>query len=96
MQTIMSLPKKPRFFPPTDGSQGQEKDSDLQEISLPFPFEETLSKSQEEVQTQQQQRDLHLRLAQQQRLGQQLKHLYTQILKTQAGLHINPLLYNHV
>nr|UGV45127.1 MAG: ORF1 [Torque teno virus] len=90
------LPKKPRFFPPTDGSQGQEKDSDLQEISLPFPFEETLSKSQEEVQTQQQQRDLHLRLAQQQRLGQQLKHLYTQILKTQAGLHINPLLYNHV
>nr|UGV43286.1 MAG: ORF1 [Torque teno virus] len=88
------LPKKPRFFPPTDKGQEQESDSDLQETRSALSLEEAHQEVQEEG--QQQQRDLRLRLHQQQRIGVQLRQLMEQIFKTQAGLHINPILLSHV
>nr|UYM03091.1 MAG: ORF1 [Anelloviridae sp.] len=83
-------PKRPRLFPPTEpaGVQRQERDSDSEGESEPFLQEEATPTEAIQVHLRKQlreQRDLRL----------QLKHLFQQVLKTQAGLHLNPLLFNH-
>lgn len=89
--------KKPRLFPPTD-LQEQERGSDftLQELRILSERAPSEQSEEEEPQTehQLQQQELQLRLQQQFRIRQQLQHLFVQVLKTQAGLHINPLFLN--
>ncbi len=80
-------PKRPRIFPPTTGelqSQQLEEDSCSEEEKSSPCIEET---PQTKIQ-----RQLRQQLKQQQRLGDQLRLVQQQLLKTQAGLHINPLL----
>nr|UGV42652.1 MAG: ORF1 [Torque teno virus] len=80
-------PKRPRIFPPTTGelqSQQHEEDSCSEEENSSPCIEET---PQTKIQ-----RQLRQQLKQQQRLGDQLRLVQQQLLKTQAGLHINPLL----
>uniref|UniRef100_A0AAU8H6V7 Capsid protein n=1 Tax=Alphatorquevirus homin21 TaxID=3048423 RepID=A0AAU8H6V7_9VIRU len=90
-------PKKPRLFPPTD-LQEQERGSDftLQELRILSERAPSEQSEEEEPQTEHelQQQELQLRLQQQFRIRQQLQHLFVQVLKTQAGLHINPLFLN--
>lgn len=90
-------PKKPRLFPPTD-LQEQERGSDftIQELRILSERAPSEESEEEESQTehQLQQQELQLRLQQQFRIRQQLQHLFVQVLKTQAGLHINPLFLN--
>uniref|UniRef100_A0AAU7SSC6 Capsid protein n=1 Tax=Alphatorquevirus homin21 TaxID=3048423 RepID=A0AAU7SSC6_9VIRU len=86
--------KKPRFLVPTERfAPGQEEDSDSQSqrtgSSLQESDQEAPEKKIQELQPLQQQQ-LHLQLAEQQRLGQQLRWLVHQMLKTQANLHLNP------
>nr|UPW35085.1 ORF1 [Torque teno virus 24] len=95
--------KKPRFFPPTDRAdvQGQEEGFSFQVESEGSSSEESDQEAQEtEVLQlkpgQQQQRQLHLQLAQQQQIGQQLRFLLQQMLKTQANLHLNPYTYTQL
>ncbi|UJO01931.1 ORF1 [Anelloviridae sp.] len=82
-------PKRPRIFPPTEqlqkDPQEQERDSSSSEESLPTSSEETPPAHLLRV---------HLRkqLREQRDLRVQLRALFAQVLKTQAGLHINPLL----
>uniref|UniRef100_A0AAU7ST15 Capsid protein n=1 Tax=Alphatorquevirus homin21 TaxID=3048423 RepID=A0AAU7ST15_9VIRU len=89
--------KKPRLFPPTD-LQEQERGSDftLQELRIlsERPPSEQSEEEEPETEHQLQQQELQLRLQQQFRIRQQLQHLFVQVLKTQAGLHINPLFLN--
>nr|UGV43197.1 MAG: ORF1 [Torque teno virus] len=80
-------PKRPRIFPPTEG---QSRSLQLEEDSS--SEEERSAPSLEETPQTKVQRQLQLQLKQQQRLGQQLQLVQQQLLKTQAGLHINPLL----
>nr|UGV43842.1 MAG: ORF1 [Torque teno virus] len=80
--------KRPRLFPSTEGEdpQRQERSSSSEEESIPISPEEK---------TSQQALQVHLRkqLRQQRELRIQLKQLFQQVLKTQAGLHLNPLLF---
>lgn len=90
-------PKKPRLFPPTD-LQEQERGSDFTVQELRILSERAPSQTSEEEDPQEehqlQQQELQLRLQQQFRIRQQLQHLFVQVLKTQAGLHLNPLFLN--
>lgn len=92
--------KRPRYFPPTDQAvQGQEED---------FNFLQTRSSSSEESDQEvlqeaqvlqfqpEQHKQLHLQLAEQQRLGEQLRFLLHQMFKTQANLHLNPYTYTQL
>lgn len=92
--------KRPRYFPPTDQAvQGQEKD---------FNFLQTRASSSEESDQEvlqeaqvlqfqpEQHKQLHLQLAEQQRLGEQLRFLLHQMFKTQANLHLNPYTYTQL
>nr|UGV43881.1 MAG: ORF1 [Torque teno virus] len=80
-------PKRPRIFPPTarESQPQEQEESSLSE-------EEKSLLSTEEVPKEKIQRQLKFQLKQQQRLGQQLHLIQQQLLKTQAGLHLNPLL----
>ena len=80
--------KRPRYFPPTDrADQEQEKDFNFQEESGASSSEESDQEVLQETQVLQfqpeQQQQLHLQLAQQQRLGEQLRFLLHQMFKTQ-------------
>lgn len=90
-------PKKPRLFPPTN-LQEQEKGSDftLQELRILSERapSQTSKKKNPQKKHQLQQQELQLKLQQQFRIRQQLQQLFVQVLKTQAGLHINPLFLN--
>nr|UGV43383.1 MAG: ORF1 [Torque teno virus] len=94
--------KKPRYFPPTDRAelQGQEEDWSFQVESEGSSSEESDQEAQEEevlqFQPGQQLQQLHLQLAQQQQIGQQLRFLFQQMLKTQANLHLNPYTYTQL
>lgn len=81
-------PKRPRLFPVTESSEGyhqQGEGSDSEEEKYPsFTEEQTTEKIQQHLQ---------LQLRKQQRLGEQLRLLQNHLLKTQAGLHLNPLLF---
>nr|UGV44141.1 MAG: ORF1 [Torque teno virus]UGV44184.1 MAG: ORF1 [Torque teno virus] len=84
-------PKRPRVFPPTDQEgvhvRGEGYSSE----------EESSLTSQEEEQTQETlQLQLRKQLRQQRDIRQQLKFMLQQVLKTQAGLHVNPLLFNQL
>lgn len=82
-------PKRPRIFPSSEGAKQphmlEENSSSEEEKSLSL-IEETTPAIQEQFRKQ---------LKRQQRLGQQLKLLQLHLLKTQAGLQINPLLFTH-
>lgn len=80
-------PKRPRIFPPTEAEEAQK----LEESST--SEEESIPTSQEENQTQVLQYQLRKQLRGQRELRQQLKQLFHQLIKTQAGLHLNPLLF---
>ncbi|CRH60198.1 TT viral orf 1 [Chlamydia trachomatis] len=83
--------KKPRYFPPTEGGgQNQEEGWYSQVQKLLISPEETEAKAQTEE--QQQQQFLRLQLQEQQQLGIRLRFLCQELLKTQAGLHMNPML----
>lgn len=90
--------KRPRYLPPTAGEDyRQEEDFALQEKRRRTSTEEVQdqespSQSAPLLQQQQQQRELSVQLAEQQRLGVQLRYILQEVLKTQAGLHLNPLL----
>nr|UGV43273.1 MAG: ORF1 [Torque teno virus] len=86
------VPKKPRLFPPTE-DQEQERGSDFTREELQILSEKPPS-PEKEVQEEDQQRLLERGVFQQFRIRQQLQHLLVQVLKTQAGLHLNPLLLN--
>uniref|UniRef100_A0AAU7SSV4 Capsid protein n=1 Tax=Alphatorquevirus homin21 TaxID=3048423 RepID=A0AAU7SSV4_9VIRU len=91
------LPKKPRLFPPTD-REGQEGGFNFQgEIIPPSSDEEADQEALQEEATEglKQQQQLRQQLRNQQRMGQQLKQLFVQVLKTQAGVHLNPMLLAH-
>ncbi|UJO01834.1 ORF1 [Anelloviridae sp.] len=85
-EAYMQKSKRPRLFPVTEGddqSPRQEDDSYSEEEKSP-PFTEEAT---ETLQLQ-----LQRQLRRQQRLGEQLQLLQHHLLKTQAGLQINPLL----
>lgn len=90
--------KRPRYLPPTDGEDyRQEEDFALQEKRQRTSTEEVQDPESPPqnaplLQQQQQQRELSVQLAEQQRLGVQLRYILQEVLKTQAGLHLNPLL----
>ncbi|AXQ66385.1 MAG: hypothetical protein [Anelloviridae sp.] len=85
-----ATPKRPRIFPPTEGQlareqKEQEEGSDSQEESSLTSLEEVPEETQLRV---------HLRkqLRQQRSIRHQLRTMFQQLVKTQAGLHLNPLL----
>nr|UGV42738.1 MAG: ORF1 [Torque teno virus] len=81
-------PKRPRLFPPTEAGEGEApKESSFSE-------EESEPSSQEETRPERLQLKLRQQLREQRELRVHLKHLFQQLLKTQAGLHLNPLLFN--
>nr|UGV43843.1 MAG: ORF1 [Torque teno virus] len=82
-------PKRPRIFPPTEGEQ----ESQRQERSSSSEEESILISQEEKVPTEALQVHLRKQLRQQRELRFQLKHLFHQLCKTQAGLHLNPLLF---
>jgi len=84
--------KKPRYFPPTErGDQNQEEDSYSEVQRILISSEETEPQAQTE---NQQQQLLRLQLQEQQQLGVRLRLLWQELLKTQAGLHMNPLFFS--
>uniref|UniRef100_A0AAU8H4D9 Capsid protein n=1 Tax=Alphatorquevirus homin21 TaxID=3048423 RepID=A0AAU8H4D9_9VIRU len=93
--------KRPRYLPPTDrADQEQEKDFNFQKESGAPSSEESDQEVLQETQVlefkPEQQQQLHLQLAQQQRLGEQLRFLLHQMFKTQANLHLNPYTYTQL
>ena len=102
LQSILTHTKKPRYFPPTNRTelQGQEKDWSFQVESEGSSSEESDQEAQEEevlqFQPKQHLQQLHLQLAQQQQIKQQLQFLFQQMLKTQANLHLNPYTYTQL
>ena len=89
--------KRPRYLPPTDREDyRQEEDFALQEKRRRTSTEEAQDQESPPQSApllqQQQQRELSVQLAEQQRLGHQLRFILQEVLKTQAGLHLNPLL----
>lgn len=89
--------KRPRYLPPTDREDyRQEEDFALQEKRRRTSTEEAQDEESPPQSApllqQQQQRELSVQLAEQQRLGHQLRFILQEVLKTQAGLHLNPLL----
>nr|UGV43924.1 MAG: ORF1 [Torque teno virus] len=80
-------PKRPRLFPPTE-AEGEEKQEESSTSE-----EESILTSQEETPTQLLRVQLRKQLRDQRELRVQLKHLFHQVLKTQAGVHLNPLLF---
>ena len=92
--------KRPRYFPPTDQAvQEQEEDFNILQ-TRPSSSEESDQEVLQEAQVLQfqpeQHKQLHLQLAQQQRIGEQLRFLLHQMLKTQANLHLNPYTYTQL
>jgi hypothetical protein len=89
--------KRPRYLPPTEREEYRlEEDFALQEKRQRTSTEEAQDEESPPQSApllqQQQQRDLSVQLAEQQRLGHQLRFILQEVLKTQAGLHLNPLL----
>ena len=88
------MPKRPRFFPPTTGGEQlpgeQEESSSSAEENNLISFEEGQEPKAQAVHKQ-----LLKHLRKQRVLGQRLRALYQNLQKTQAGLHINPLLSIH-
>nr|UGV43038.1 MAG: ORF1 [Torque teno virus] len=89
--------KRPRYLPPTDlaerqqeeGSSSQEERARLHAEGFQVP---TSPPQSEQLQQQQ----LALQLADQQQIGHQLRFIMQQVLKTQAGLQLNPLLFQEL
>jgi hypothetical protein len=87
--------KRPRYLPPTEREEYRpEEDFALQEkrrrtSTEEVPDEESPPPNAPVLQQQQQ---LSVQLAEQQRIGHQLRYILQEVLKTQAGLHLNPLL----
>lgn len=86
------FPKKPRLSTPADAPGLQEGGFFFQNHQETTSEEEAEAQEETQAQPEQQQRVLRLQLRQQQHLGDQLRLLYQQVLKTQAGLHLNPLI----
>lgn len=86
------IPKRPRIFPPTTGDavdpKQRENYSSEEESSL-ISFEEG-----QEPKARQVHQHLLRHLRKQRELGFKLRALFEGLQKTQAGLHINPLLFN--
>lgn len=92
--------KRPRYFPPTDqAAQEQEEDFSILK-TRPSSSEESDQEVLQEAQVLQfqpeQHKQLHLQLAEQQRIGEQLRFLLHQMFKTQANLHLNPYTYTQL
>lgn len=92
--------KRPRYFPPTDQAvQEQEEDFNFLKTA-PSSSEESDQEVLEKTQVLQfqpeQHKQLHLQLAEQQRMGDQLRFLLQQMFKTQANLHLNPYTYTQL
>lgn len=92
--------KRPRYFPPTDQAvQEQEEDFNILQ-TRPSSSEESDQEVLQETQVLQfqpeQHKQLHLQLAEQQRIGEQLRFLLHQMFKTQANLHLNPYTYTQL
>lgn len=92
--------KRPRYFPPTDQAvQGQEEDFNIlktRSSSSEESDQEVLQEAQVLQFQPEQHKQLHLQLAEQQRLGDQLRFLLHQMFKTQANLHLNPYTYTQL
>lgn len=92
--------KRPRYFPPTDqAAQEQEKDFSFLQTSPPSSEEsdqEVLQETQVLRFQPEQHKQLHLQLAEQQRIGEQLRYLLQQMFKTQANLHLNPYTFTQL
>lgn len=92
--------KRPRYFPPTDqDAQGQEENFNILQTT-PSSSEDSDQEVLQEAQVLQfqpeQHKQLHLQLAEQQRIGEQLRFLLHQMFKTQANLHLNPYTYTQL
>lgn len=92
--------KRPRYFPPTDqAAQEQEEDFNILKARPPSSEEsdqEVLQEAQVLQFQPEQHKQLHLQLAEQQRIGEQLRFLLHQMFKTQANLHLNPYTYTQL
>lgn len=92
--------KRPRYFPPTDqAAQEQEEDFNIIQTTPPSSEEsdqEVLQEAQVLQFQPEQHKQLHLQLAEQQRIGHQLRFLLHQMFKTQANLHLNPYTYTQL
>ena len=92
--------KRPRYFPPTDqAAQGQEEDFNIlktRSSSAEESDQEVLQEAQVLQFQPEQHKQLHLQLAEQQRIGDQLRFLLHQMFKTQANLHLNPYTYTQL
>ena len=92
--------KRPRYFPPTDqGVQEQEEDFNILKKTPPSSqcsHQEDFQEAQVLQFEPEQHKQLHLQLAEQQRIGHQLRFLLQQMFKTQANLHLNPYTYTQL
>lgn len=87
--------KRPRYLPPTEREEYRlEEDFALQEKRRRTSTEEVQEEENPPPNAPllQQQQQLSVQLAEQQRIGHQLRFILQEVLKTQAGLHLNPLL----
>lgn len=87
--------KRPRYLPPTEREEYRpEEDFALQEKRRRTSTEEVQDEENlpPNAPLLQQQQQLSVQLAEQQRIGHQLRFILQEVLKTQAGLHLNPLL----
>ena len=88
------IPKRPRIFPPTTGDavvQKQGESYSSEEETSHISFEEG-----QEPKAQQVHKHLLRHLRKQRQLGLRLRQVFEGLQKTQAGLHINPLLFNQL
>lgn len=89
--------KRPRYLPPTDRAERQqEEDSHSQEERTRLHAEGFQVPTSPPQSEQLQQQQLALQLADQQQIGHQLRFIMQQVLKTQAGLQLNPLLFQEL
>lgn len=88
------VPKRPRIFPPTAGDAVDPKQREnwsSEEESTLISFEEGQEPKAQEVHKQ-----LVRHISHQRKLGFRLRALFQSLQKTQAGLHVNPLLFNQL
>lgn len=89
--------KRPRYLPPTDLAERQQEEGyDSQEERARLHAEGFQVPASPPQSEQLQQQQLQLQLADQQQIGQQLRFIMQQVLKTQAGLQLNPLLFQEL
>ena len=85
--------KRPKYLPPTNQEEAEQK-KDLCSPGQRLQYSSEKNQKTSPPQSEQLRKQvLSLQLTEQQRVGEQLRFLLQQVLKTQAGLHLNPQLF---